>query len=275
MLVAAAALLWSAGGVGIKAVDEPALKVAFFRSAFAAVALLLLFRPSRLPRRPSALAAVVCYAGCLITFVVATKWTTAANAIFLQFTGVVWVLIAAPLVLKEPRRREDTVAIAVAMGGMALFFVGKLESRSVAGDLMALLSSVLFAFLVISLRRERGGGAEAVVAYGNVLAAVSLLPFVAGNISVSARSLSILALLGVFQLAGAYALFVRGLRDVPATRASLIGMIEPVANPIWVFLFLGERPSRYAIAGAAIVLAAVAWRTVVAGAPAAEAQPPD
>ena len=117
MLVAAAALLWSAGGVGIKAVDEPALKIAFYRSAFAAVALLLLFRPLRLPRGLSSLAAVACYAGCLITFVVATKWTTAANAIFLQFTGVVWVLIAAPLILKEPRRRADTWAIAVAMGG--------------------------------------------------------------------------------------------------------------------------------------------------------------
>jgi DME family drug/metabolite transporter len=275
MLVVVAALLWSAGGVGIKAVDEPALKIAFYRSAFAAVTLLLVFRPSRLPRRPSFLAAVFCYAGCLITYVVATKWTTAANAIFLQFTGVVWVLIAAPLILKEPRRPPDSWAIGIAMGGMALFFVGKLETRNVAGDLMALLSSFLFAFLIISLRRERGSGAESVVAFGNVLAAVGLLPFVAGDLSLSARSLTILGLLGVFQLAGGYSLFVRGLRYLPAARASLIGMLEPVANPIWVFLFLGERPSRYAIAGAAIVLAAVAWRTIVAGAPAAEAQPPD
>lgn len=273
--MAGAALLWSAGGLGIKAVAEPALKIAFYRSAFAAAALLLLFRPARIPRRPSLLAAIACYAACLITFVVATKWTTAANAIFLQYTGVVWVLIAAPLLLHEPRRRADTAAVGVALCGMALFFFGKLEVRSLAGDLMALLSSLLFAFLVISLRRERGEGAEAVVTFGNVFAALCLLPFVAPSLSLSGRSLAWLAFLGIFQLAGAYALFVRGIRDVPATRASLIGMLEPVANPVWVFLFLGEKPSPFAAAGGAIVLAAIAARTLVAGAPAAEAAPPD
>lgn len=270
-----AALLWSAGGVGIKAVPEPAVKVAFYRSAFAAIALLALFRPRVVPRRPSFLIAVACYAACLITFVVATKWTTAANAIFLQYTGVVWVLIAAPIVLDEPRRRDDTAAILIALGGMALFFVGKFERRGLAGDLMALLSSLLFAFLVLSLRRERGEGAEAVVTFGNVFAAACLFPFVATDLSLSGRSLGWLAFLGVFQLAAAYALFVLGIRHVPATRASLIGMIEPIANPIWVFLVLGERPSRFAIAGGATVLAAVAWRTLVAGPPAAEAAPPD
>jgi drug/metabolite transporter, DME family len=273
--VAGAALLWSAGGLGIKAVEEPALKVAFYRSAFAAIALLLLFRPRRLPRRPSFLAAVAGYAACLITFVVANKWTTAANAIFLQYTGVVWVLIAAPLVLKEPRQKADTAAIGVALAGMALFFVGKLEMRSLAGDLMALLSSLLFAFLVLSLRRERGAGAEGVVTFGNVLGAASLFPFVAGDLSLSGRSLAWLVFLGVFQLAGAYALFVQGIRLVPATKASLIGMVEPVANPVWVFLVLGERPSPFALAGGAIVLAAVAWRTLAAGPPAREAAPPD
>ncbi|MGH9366910.1 MAG: DMT family transporter [Thermoanaerobaculia bacterium] len=275
LLVAGAALLWSAGGLGIKAVDEPAIKIAFYRSLFAAAALYLLLRPTRFPLRPSFLAALASYAGCLITFVVATRWTTAANAIFLQYTGVVWVLLAAPLLLGEPRRRADTAAIGAALGGMALFFVGKLETRGRAGDLMALLSSVLFAFLVLSLRRERGSGAEAVVTFGNFLAAAILLPFVAGDLSLSGRSLALLLLLGVFQLAGAYALFVKGIRHVPAAKASLIGMLEPVANPLWVFLFLGERPSPWALAGGAIVLAAVAWRTLVSGPPAAEAPPPD
>lgn len=273
--MAGAALLWSAGGLGIKAVAEPALKVAFYRSAFAAVALVLLFRPNRLPRRTFLLSAIASYAACLITFVIATKWTTAANAIFLQYTGVVWVLIAAPVLLHEARRRADTVAVGAALCGMALFFVGKLETRSLAGDLMALLSSLLFAFLVISLRRERGEGAEAVVTFGNVLAAASLLPFVASDLSLSGRSLAWLLFLGLFQLAGAYALFVRGIRHVPATRASLIGMLEPVANPVWVLLFLGERPSPFAMAGGGIVLAAVAWRTLAQGPPAAEAAPPD
>jgi len=273
--VAAAALLWSAGGVGIKSVAEAPVKVAFYRCLFAGVALGLIFRPRSLPRRPAQAAAVVAYAACLTTFVFATKWTTAASAIFLQFTGVVWVLLAAPLVLHEPRRKGDTAAILAALVGMALCFGGGLDRRGLAGDAMALLSSFLFAFLVISLRRERGGGAEVVVTYGNLFAAVALLPFVVSDLALTTRSLAWLAFLGIFQLAAAYALFVAGIRTVPAVKASLIGLLEPVANPVWVFLFLGERPGPYAAAGGAIVLAAVAWRTLATGPPAAETAPPD
>ena len=119
--------------------------------------------------------------------------------------------------------------------------------------------------LVLALRRERGSAAEAVVTWGNVLAALCLLPFVAGDLAVPPRSAVVLAFLGVIQIGGAYALFVSGLKHVTATEASLIGMLEPIANPIWVFLFLGERPTAYSIAGGAIVLGAIAWRTLTAG----------
>ncbi|MEO8430462.1 MAG: DMT family transporter [Acidobacteriota bacterium] len=277
LLIVAAALLWSTGGIGIKAISDPPLKVAFFRSVFAAAALLVFLRP-RMPRwSPVFLAALVSYATCLTTFVIATKWTTAANAIFLQYSGVIWVLLLSPFVLREPLRRRDAAAIAVALGGMALFFVGKFHAGG-AGDAMALLSGVFFAGLVLSLRSQREGGAEAAVTYGNVLACAALFPFVAGDLSLTGRSAAILAFLGFFQLAGAYFLFVRGLRYVTATQASLIGMLEPVSNPIWVFLFLGERPSVYAIAGGLVVLGAVAWTTLGGPAPAAAASsvaPPD
>jgi drug/metabolite transporter (DMT)-like permease len=210
-----------------------------------------------------------------VTFVLATKWTSAANAIFIQYFGVVWVMLASPLVLREPLRRRDVVAVAVAFAGMLLFFIGRFEARGIRGELAALASSLFFALLVLALRRERGSAAEAVVTWGNVVAAVALLPFVAGDLAVPARSAVVLGFLGIFQIGGAYALFVRGLKHVTATEGSLIGMLEPIANPIWVFLFLGEKPSAYSLAGGAIVLAAIAWRTVTAGPPATEAQPPD
>jgi drug/metabolite transporter (DMT)-like permease len=274
LLIAAAALLWSTAGIGIKTIAEPPLKVAFYRSAFAAVALFALLRP-RLPRwTPGFAVALVSYAACLTTFVVATKWTTAANAIFLQYSGVVWVLLFSPVILKEPFRPRDGIAVVVALGGMALFFVGKFRAGG-AGDAMALLSGVLFASLVLSLRSERDSGAAAAVTWGNVLACAALFPFVAGDLSLSRRSAVTLVLLGVFQIAAAYALFVRGLKSVTATQASLVGMLEPVANPLWVFLFLGERPGAAAIAGGIIVLGAIAWRTVSAGPPAGAAPPPD
>lgn len=265
LLVAAAALLWSTGGIGIKFLSEPPLKIAFYRSATAAVALLLLFRPRIWRWTPTFLIGIGSYAACLTTFVLATKWTSAANAIFLQYCGVVWVLLFSPLVLDEPLRRRDAVAVAAAFCGMLLFFVGRFESRSFAGELSALASSVFFATLVLALRRERGSGAEAVVTYGNVLAALALFPWVRGDLSVSAVSAAVLTFLGVVQIAGAYALFVHGLRYVTATQASLVGMLEPIANPIWVFLFLGERPGVFSLLGGAVVLGAIAWRTLTAG----------
>jgi drug/metabolite transporter, DME family len=275
LLVLGAALLWSTGGVGIKSVPEPPLKVAFYRSAIAAVALFALLRPRVRRWNPAFLAALATYAACLISFVVATKWTTAANAIFLQYAGVVWVLLLSPAVVGEPLRGRDAIAVAVALGGMALFFVGRFGPGG-RGDWMALASSFFFAGLVLSLKREGEGGAEAAVAWGNVVTAAVLFPLVAGDLSLSAGSAATLAFLGVFQLAFAYVLFVKGLKHVTATQASLLGMAEPVANPVWVLLFLGERPSAFALAGGAIVLGAIGWRTLSAAAAAPVAvAPPD
>lgn len=275
LLVACAALLWSTGGIGIKGIPDPPLQVAFYRSAIAAVALGLFFRPRRVPKTPAFILALICYAACLITFVVATKWTTAANAIFLQYGGVVWVLLLSPVLLKEPLVKRDAIAVAVALGGLTLFFLGDLDTRGRAGDLMGLLSSFFFAGLILALRRVRGAGAEAAVTYGNVVAALGLLPFVWHDLALTAKSAAVLTFLGVFQLAGAYALFVAGIKYVTATEASIVGMLEPIANPLWVLLFLGEIPSGYAILGGAVVLAAIGWRTLAAGRAPAPIPPPD
>jgi len=273
LLIVAAALLWSSGGIGIKAVAEPPLKVAFYRSLFAGIALFVLFGRDVWGRRHwkstgMFAAAIISYAGCLTTFVVATKWTTAANAIFLQYAGVIWVLLFSPVITHEAMHVRDVFAIAVAIGGMALFFVGRFESRGMSGNVMALVSSVFFAALILILRRENAA-AESAIIWGNVVVSAMLLPFVATRLSLSGRSLGLLLFLGLIQIALPYVLFVRGLRYVSATQASLTGMLEPIANPLWVFLFLGERPSAYAVAGAIVVLCAITWHTVT-GAPATE-----
>ena len=264
LLVAAAALLWSTGGIGIKAVAEPPLKVTFYRSLFAAISLML-FLPrknwaaKRWTSTPMFIAAIVSYALCLTTFVVATKWTTAANAIFLQYAGAIWVLLLSPIVVHEQLRGRDAMAIGAALGGMALFFVGRFETRGMAGNVMALLSSVFFAFLILLLRREHEA-AQATVTWGNVLTAAAVAPFI--DFALTPAELVVLVFLGAFQIALAYFLFTRGLAYVSATQASLTGMLEPVCNPIWVLIFLGERPSPFAIAGAAVVLTAIAWHSL-------------
>src|SRR6266849_3639217 len=232
LLVAAAALLWSTGGIGIKAVAEPPLKVTFYRSLFAAVALMLFLpREAWATRRwrstPAFILAIVSYAACLTTFVVATKWTTAANAIFLQYAGAIWVLLLSPIVVREPMRARDAIAVAVALGGMALFFVGRVESRGMAGNVMALSSSVFFASLILALRREPRAS-QAAVTWGNVLCALAVLPFIVRDLALTPRSFAVLLFLGAFQIALAYVLFTRGLARVPAAQASLTGMLEPV-----------------------------------------------
>jgi drug/metabolite transporter, DME family len=248
LYIVIAALLWSTGGIGIKAIPDAPLKVTFYRSLFAAVALMLFLGRRVWGRRwrstPAFLASVVSYGACLTFFVIATKWTTAANAIFLQYAGVIWVLLFSPIVVREPMRGRDVGAIAAAIGGMALFFVGRFESRGMSGNAMALISSVFFAALILSLRREQPA-AQAAVTWGNLACAAAMLPFVADDLALTPRSFFVLAFLGIFQIALAYFFFVKGLEHVTATQASLTGMLEPVSNPIWVFLFLGERPSLY------------------------------
>jgi drug/metabolite transporter (DMT)-like permease len=260
LFVASAALLWSTGGLGIKEVAASPIEVTFYRSLFAAIALGLILRRSVWGRRwrstPIFLFAIVSYGACLTTFVVATKLTAAANAIFLQYAGVVWVLLLSPLV------------------GMGLFFVGRLDTNGMDGNVMALLSSVFFAGLVLALRRENDA-AQSAVTWGNALLALVLFPFISHTHLPSARSLTVLVFLGIVQIAAAYALFVRGLRYITATQASLTGMIEPIANPIWVLLVLGERPSPFAIGGAAVVLSAIGWHTLTGNAPIADLPAPD
>jgi DME family drug/metabolite transporter len=268
LFIVLAALLWSTGGIGIKGISDPPLKVTFYRSLFASVTLALLFPRQVLVRRwkstPTFLIAIISYGACLTTFVVATKWTTAANAIFLQYAGAIWVLLLSPIVLKEAMRTRDVIAIAAALGGMALFFVGRFDTTGMAGNGMALLSSVFFAGLILALRREHEASQSALI-WGNIALSLALLPFVAGDLALTMKSLLVMSFLGVVQIGAAYALFVRGLKHVPATQASLTGMLEPVANPLWVFLFLGERPSLFALLGGAVVLAAIAWHTLGGG----------
>lgn len=277
LLIAAAALLWSTGGLAIKLVPLPAFGVVFWRSFVAGIVLLLAFRPSRERWRHAAPSTVVVYALMILTFVSATKMTTAANAIFLQYTGPLYVLALAPFVLKEPFRKADAATVGVALAGMSLFFVGRLAPGALAGNLVAVASGLFFGLTVLLLRRDATGDAIPSVIVGNLAAAALALPFAWGHLALDARGAALILFLGIVQMGISYVLFVTGLRTVRAAEASLLGMLEPVFNPLWAFLGLGERPSAWALLGGAIVLAAVAGRTLFgarAGNAPAPATPP-
>src|SRR5882672_5666066 len=157
LLVAAAALLWSSGGLFIKIAPMPALAVACGRALIATLFYLAVLRPDlRKARFTTALA----YAGCVVTFVAATKLTSAANAIFLQYTGPAYVLLLSPFLLKEPLRPIDGVCVALSLAGMSLFFVGKVEAGQFAGNVLGVISGVFFALAVVFLRRDARGGRD-------------------------------------------------------------------------------------------------------------------
>jgi len=263
-LVAFAALLWSTGGLAIKLVPLSGLGVVFWRSAVTFLFMLVVFRPSAARWRGVSWVTVLLYAGMILSFVTATKMTTAANAIFLQYTGPLYVLALAPVLLDEPFRREDGVAVGVALIGMSLFFVGRLEAGALAGNLMGALSGVFFGGVVLALRREAKGDAIPSVIAGNGLAALLALPFAWGHLALDGPGLLDALFLGIVQMGVSYWIFVRALAVVPAAEASLIGMLEPMLNPVWTWLGVGERPSPWAILGGAIVIASVAGRTIFA-----------
>ncbi len=262
--VAGAAVLWSSGGLFIKLAPMPALAVAFGRALVTALFYALVVRPRmRSARWTTALA----YAAMILTFVSATKLTTAANAIFLQYTGPAYVLLLSPLVLREPFRRLDAACVALSLAGMSLFFVGKVEAGQLAGNLLGALSGIFFALTVLLLRRDaRGEAGDSLpsMTLGNLLAAAVALPFAIGPMrALTLTGAGVLLYLGVVQMGIAYMLFNRGLKHVAAAEASLISMLEPVLNPVWVLLGTGERPGPWAILGGAIVVAAVVLRTAL------------
>lgn len=262
LLVLGAAILWSTGGLFIKATHLSALEVSFGRSLLAAITIAIVTRHEGFGlNRISALTSIL-YAALLILFVAATKLTTAANAIFLQYTAPVYVLILEPLFYKEKFRSRDLITVVACMAGMSLFFVGKLRPEDVSGNLLALGSGVCFALFFLLLRhsKARNVNRASSAIYGNLIVVLICAPafYGAARRGIAASDLARLSYLGVVQIGFAYLLFTlamaRGLRSLDA---SIVGYIEPVLNPVWVFLFIGERPSGWAIAGGAIIIASV------------------
>lgn len=265
LALALTACLWSVGGVFIKSVEWNPLAIAGARSGIAAVTLLFLLGRPRIRFSWPLLGAAVSTAACMLLFVTATRLTTAANAVVLQYLAPLHVAILAPKFLGEPTKPRDWVALGVAMAGMALFFWDDVSPEGKLGIMLALGSSLAFAGIPLCLRRlgGRGGQTEAVL-LGNALLALVCLPFYFQGSPPDMKGVGALLILGVFQTGLAYYIYTRAVRHVRALEAMLIPVIEPILNPVWVFLFIGERPSLHAAIGGLIVLGAAAMQGILA-----------
>ncbi|MEO8041035.1 MAG: DMT family transporter [Acidobacteriota bacterium] len=315
--VVIAVLLWSTGGLFIKLTSLDAYQVTFFRSLLAGITVAILTRKQGLRIDGFGILTSIIYATLLFLFVWATKKTTAANAIFLQYTAPIYILILAPFVIGEKFHWRDLVTVIFCIAGMSLFFVGKLEIADYQGNIAALFSGLFLGLYIMLLKHPRAGGrqetrdkrqesepgavapglpASAVnlyeggdpnpssqqtpvsrlsspvsqmnpaiaVIYGNFLLAILTLPSGIAAVPVmNLTDISSVAFLGIVQIGISYVLFIKGVTG--GTRpldASIIGFIEPLLNPVWVFLFVGERPSRWAVLGGGIIIATVIGHTL-------------
>jgi drug/metabolite transporter (DMT)-like permease len=272
LLLAATAVLFSTGGAAIKAASFTAWQVASFRSAVAAAALLAIVPEARRGWSWRIAPVGAAYAATLILFVLSTRMTTAANAIFLQSTAPLYLLLLGPLLLREPIRRADLPFLAALAAGMSLFAFGGEPATATApqphrGNELALASGLAWALTLVGLRwlgrKGKGSSGVAAVTMGNVMAFAAALPMALPVASASARGVAVVLYLGVFQIGLAYWCLTRAVRHVTAFEATTTLLLEPVLNPIWTWLVHGEKPGAWPLAGGAVILSATmanAWR---------------
>lgn len=254
-----AAVLWSSGGLLIKLVSWNPLAIAGTRSAIAALVMLVFRRRMRLNWSPAQLGGAVCYAATVIFFVLANKWTTAANAILLQYTAPIYVALFSYWLLRERISKLDLAAVLATIGGMILFFLDDLSRGGVVGNFIAILSGIAFAGTALFLRKQKDSSPLESVFLGNIVAFLIGIPFILRS-SPNATGWFGLILLGIFQLGCSYILYAEALKYVTALEGILIPVIEPILNPIWVFLLLKEKPGEWAILGGTVVLLSVTLR---------------
>jgi drug/metabolite transporter (DMT)-like permease len=254
-----AALLWSTGGTAIKLANQPAPIVAGGRALIAGLLIVLLIPPARQRPNRRIAAVAIAYATVCTLFVFANTYTTAGNAIFIQNVAPVWVMLASPWFLGERPSTIEKISVPICLLGCLLFFLDDPEIGKLKGNVIAFVSGMAYAAVVITWRKASHAEALAGTAWGNLLIALVMIPFVDLARLDLAGGLAILYL-GSVQQALPAILFIRGVRGVSALEASLITLLEPVFSPVLAYLVIGEKLGPLAIAGGAIIIGATIWR---------------
>jgi drug/metabolite transporter (DMT)-like permease len=256
------AVLWSSGGLLIKMISWNPIAIAGVRSAIAALVLLVFLRHPRITWSSAQIGGAIAYTVTVILFVSANKLTTAANAILLQYTSPIYVALFGTWFLEERATWLDWITIFAVIGGMGLFFLDDLTAGGFWGNVCAISSGVTFACLVLFMRKQKNDSPLESIFLGNILTALVGLPFMFKAMP-SASSWVGLILSGVLQLGLSHVLYSAAIKHVAALEAILISFIEPILNPLWVLLIMGEAPGPWALVGGFIVLASVTIRYVV------------
>jgi len=263
--MASTALCWSLAGLFVKLLDWNPFAIACGRSAVAAVFLAIWLGKARYRFSMTQVGAAVASAVTMLLFIYANKATTSANAILLQYGAPVYVAILGAFVLKEKPRAEHWLAFAAIFTGMGIFFKDGLGGGRLAGDIASIVSGVTFALYFVLMRKQKEGSPLESAFLAHVLTAISAfgIALFLRPPAFSAKALGAIAALGLVQIGLASVLFAYGIKRVTAVEGILVAVLEPVFNPVWVFLAVGERPSPNALAGGAVIVVAVVVSTLV------------
>lgn len=263
--MALTAFLWSIAGLFIKVIDWHPFAIAGMRSLVSSLVVLAWLKRPHIHWSPAQVGAALAQTATMLLFVAANKTTTAANAILLQYVGPVFTAIIGAWMLKERARWEHWVAFAFVAGGMVLLFMDKIGGGRLLGNVLALCSGLTFSFCYVLLRKQKDASPlESMLLAHWFTAAIGLAVTLFLPLPVFTwKSAGAIAMLGIFQVGVAAILFSAAIKRITAVSANLIAVIEPVFNPVWVFLALGERPGVNALVGGAIIIAAVTGASVI------------
>ena len=262
LFILAAAILWSLAGVFIKFLEIHPLAIVFYRSLFAALVFTPFLKRYDFRCNGTILISVLSYTAAISAFVSANKLTSAANAIVLQYTAPIFVFLFSWLVMREKIAKANIFALVVAMIGIGIISLDSAGEPEMAGVALALLSGVLFAGYMINLQHTQKIAPVYLTWVNNLVCASLVFWAVQAQLTLTVNQTLILAVMGGVQLGAPYYLFSKGLQTVALPEASLIALIEPVLNPLWVALIVGELPSTSTVWGGAMILFGLGVRYV-------------
>ena len=257
-----AAIVWSTGGLLVKLITLDAFTILFYRSLYAGLFFLVVFRSEALKFDRKALLVSLCYAPLLICFVTATKMTTAANAIFLQYISPAIVLVLEPRILKTRMLNYNILTVFVCMIGLSFFLLEQNGSSHWFGDGLAILSGIFSACLILSLKVGSRSQQMSGILLGNIWVVLITTPWFIQSVSPTVNEHLMLTFLGFVQIGLGYLFFTYGQRRIPAIESSLIAMLEPILNPLWVMIGYHEIPSGWSLAGGLIIIMTLSARMI-------------
>ena len=256
-------LLWSTGGILIKSISWPPLAIAGMRSGIAGLTILLYLKKPKFTWSKFQIGAALSYGSTVTFFVLANKLTTAGNAILLQYTAPIYVIILSYFILRERSSIIDWLAISGMLAGLIMFFFDELTLSGFWGNIFAIFAGISFALFTVLLRKQKNASPMESVLLGNIITFLVCLPTIVGTNISDAPSWCLMILLGIFQLGIPYILFSIVIKYVTALDAIIYPIIEPIANPVLVYFIIGESLGHYALWGGAMVLGSVVIRAVV------------